>query len=366
MSIISQEQLNHCQRLLFMSPVALGDFLYLKTFLIALKQQNPHIELDIWLDDNRCNTDAWRLSRSKILQQWIEAEPAFNRSFGCTDSVAHQTAQIAQAKQHKYDVIICHSGSKSQQFSALARQISPDAFIVSSIAKAPFKGLLNKIIFRHSDSLYQLDANRLAQDHHITDRFYTILHDIAGLTLSKPDFMPALRIDETYRSNTQQWLIKAFGQQSGKIILINYLSTNTKRDWSEEQVVELIELILQHRPDGRVVLNVTKEQYPRARELVASSFAAQQSNVAVFTVQEHFFELPAMIAAADLVITVETAIMHFATAAHTPLIALMRAKKPYWAPPTSDMAQVLYASQGKGYVSDISVKNVYETYISMI
>lgn len=366
MAIISSTQLTQCKRLLFMSPVALGDFLYLKTFLIALKQQFPHVTIDIWLDDNRCNDDEWRLSRSKILQQWIESEPAFSASYGCTQSKQDQAIQVKQANQQQYDIIICHSGSKSAVFSKLARDISPTAFIISSIAKAPFNGWLNKLIFRHSNIVYQLDVNALPANHHITDRFYQILHDITGLTVSKELFMPQLVLAPKYQNSAQSWLNEKFDGNPNKIILINHLSTNTKRDWQAQQVVELIQKIEQYDPNSRFVINVTKEQVQSAMASIVQALPTEmQSKVAIFTIQNHFFELPAIIDTVDLVITVETAIMHFATAANTPLIALMRSKKPYWAPPTTSTSQVLYATEGKGYVSDISVDSVLEPYQSM-
>ncbi|CAM3407714.1 glycosyltransferase family 9 protein [Shewanella violacea] len=367
MSIISSTQLESAKRLLFISPVALGDFLYLKTFLIALKKQNSHIEIDIWLDDNRNNSDAWRLSRSKIMQQWIEAEPAFTRSYGCCSSEKQQRAQIFDAQAINYDLIITHSGSKSEQFSNVAREIGPDAFIVSSIGKSKYFGLIDSFLFRHSDRLFKLEENNLPAKHHITDRYYQLLNRIVGIKLDKNDFMPSLTIPNEIAIITQNWLKTQFtdsGRQ-GPLIFLNHLSTNSKRDWQESQLFELIKLIGNKSPDSRFVVNVTKENYKKVSDAIKNNINLASLQVSVFTVNEHFFELPSMIASADLVITVETAIMHFATASNRPLIAMMRQKKPYWAPPSSQTSRVLYASKGKGYVSDISVNQVLDTYVEM-
>ncbi|MCL1144115.1 glycosyltransferase family 9 protein [Shewanella gaetbuli] len=366
MPIISSEKLKNCQRLLFISPLALGDFLYIKTFLNDIKHNFPHIQLDIWLDDNRCNTNEWRLNRSKILQQWIGAETAFDNSYGCCDSPQMQQAQIQQAQGESYDIIICHSGSKSHEFSAIARQISANAYVVSSIASAPFKGILNWYLFRHSDAVYQLDANKLDKNHHITDRYYTVFNDIVGISLQKNQFMPSLAIPIEMTQGAQQWLQANFANHHGKTVLINHLSTNSKRDWLEEQVIELIKQIAAREANTRFVINVTKEHFDAMMALVARSFNKTQTPVAVFTIQENFFELPAIISIVDCVITAETAIVHFATASKTPLIALMRTKKPYWAPPVSNISHVLYATEGRGYVADISVETVYQQYTKMI
>ena len=367
MAIISATQLQSCQRMLFMSPLALGDFLYLKTFLIALKAQNPHITLDIWLDDNRCTDTSWRLSRSAILQQWIESEPSFNISYGCTKSTSEHQQQIQQAKQVGYDIIICHSASKSARFSQVARQISAGALIVSSITQQPYKGLFNRLIFRHSDHVVALDTSELGDNHHITDRFYAVFNKICNVTLDKPQFMPTLDVPGHMDGISKQWLVDKFSDanRQGKLFFLNHLSTSTKKDWRLEQLFELIGLLSNEEADGRFIINVTKENFAETSEKVSKFTANTAFQVAVFTVEEHFFELPSLISQSDFVITVDTAILHFAFAAKRPLISMMRSKKPYWAPPASKKSHVLYATEGKGHVSDIDVKTVYNQYLAM-
>lgn len=367
MSIVTDEQFKQCQRLLFISPVALGDFLYLKTFLIALKKQYPHIELDIWLDDNRCNTESWRLSRSKILQQWIETEGCFTRSYGCTDSVEASKIQIEQAKKYQYDVIICHSVSKSQQYSKIARLISPKAFIVSSLPKQKAWGLFNPITYRHSDRTFCLKADELPSAHHITDRYENIFRHITGLSLTKAELMPNLIIPAKVEPVTDEWLSSHFSDRNkqGPLIFLNHLSTNPKKDWQLTQLFELIDKITQNGISYRFVINVTQEDFQQVSSLTEDFVQQSQHQVAVFTVKEHFFELPSLIARADFVITVDTAILHFAFAAKRPLLAMMRQKKPYWAPPASKQSHVLYASKGRGHISDISVDTVFKQYQQM-
>jgi len=368
MAIISKNRLKAAKRLLFISPLALGDFLYIKTFLVAFQKQNPHLEVDIWLDDCRNNSDQWRLSRSKIMQQWIEAEPSFTRSYPCCESRDKQALQITQAQSKNYDLVITHSGSKSEQFSNIARQISPDGFIVSSIGKSKFAGLFNFWLFRGSDTIFQLDPSKLDSDHHITDRYYQLLNQIAGVQLDKNEFMPDLVIPDNIQATTSTWITNKFtdNRRQGKLIFLNHLSTNSKRDWQQQQLFQLIEKIGRETPDIRFIINVTGENLSKMEKSVLESSSLAPFQIAVFTVNEHFFELPSIIAQSDVVITVETAIMHFATALKRPLIAMMRQKKPYWAPPINDRTQVLYATQGKGHVSDISVDEVEQTYKKML
>jgi ADP-heptose:LPS heptosyltransferase len=52
----------------------------------------------------------------------------------------------------------------------------------------------------------------------------------------------------------------------------------------------------------------------------------QSEKYPVFLSAENFFQLPAMLSWCDLIISVETAVMHLANAVHVPVIALMRQK----------------------------------------
>ncbi|WP_137224325.1 glycosyltransferase family 9 protein [Shewanella sp. MEBiC00475] len=367
MSIITTEQLKACKRFLFISPVALGDFLYLKTFLIALKQQYSHIELDIWLDDNRCNTDGWRLSRSKILQQWMETEGVFNITYGCTDSRLAMQSHIEQAKKRQYDIVFCHTVSKSRQYSQIARTISKDAFIVSSIPKSASFGWFNNLFFRHSDYTFVLDEKDLSQSHHITDRYNLIFNQITGLALNKNQLMPTLKVPPSIEPITSTWLQAQFSdtKKQGKLLFLNHLSTSEKKNWKLSQLFELIVNISKNDQTQRYIINVTPENYDQVCIETQKFVKNTGLQVAVFTVNEHFFELPSLIAHADFVITVDTAILHFAFAAKRPLLAMMRQKKPYWAPPESASSHVMYATEGKGYIENISVDSVFAQYTKM-
>ncbi|MCG9697976.1 glycosyltransferase family 9 protein [Shewanella sp. Isolate11] len=367
MSLITQHQMESAKKLLFISPLALGDFLYLKTFLIGLKQQYPALEIDVCIDDIRNDQQAWRLSRSKIMQQWITSDPAFTRFYGCCGSKAEQQQQIDKAVEQNYDLVICHSRSKSAQFSAISRKMAPNAFIVSSVGDSKFAGLLDWWLFRHSNKLFQLDPAAMPAEHHITDRFYQVMNSIAGLTMAKSEFMPDLSVPAEIEPLTTHWISKHFSdpERQGKLLFLNHLSTNTKKDWQLEQLLALIEKIAEEDKRQRFVINVTPEHYDAVYQRAQQFVAETQLQVAVFTVNKNFFELPSLIAQADFVITVDTAILHFAFAAKRPLLALMRQKKPYWAPPESPTSHVMYAVEGKGHISDIPVERVFQQYQKM-
>ncbi len=50
-SLINHKQLTNASRLLYMTHLAIGDFLYQGVWLNALKAKYPHLTIDVWFDD---------------------------------------------------------------------------------------------------------------------------------------------------------------------------------------------------------------------------------------------------------------------------------------------------------------------------
>jgi ADP-heptose:LPS heptosyltransferase len=78
----------------------------------------------------------------------------------------------------------------------------------------------------------------------------------------------------------------------------------------------------------------------------------------LFSAEENFFQLPAVLEQCDLIVSVETAVMHLANAVHVPVIALMRQKNPEWAPIDKANSTVITALQRRDWVKAISVDQV--------
>ena len=77
------------------------------------------------------------------------------------------------------------------------------------------------------------------------------------------------------------------------------------------------------------IINVVPEELAR----VKATFAGKDlTGVRFFSAEENFFQLPAVLSLCQLIISVETAVMHLANAVHVPVVALMRQKNPEWTP----------------------------------
>jgi ADP-heptose:LPS heptosyltransferase len=60
-SLISHRQLTDARRLLYMTHLAIGDYIYQGVWLKALKQKYPQLAIDIWCDARRVAADRWLL-----------------------------------------------------------------------------------------------------------------------------------------------------------------------------------------------------------------------------------------------------------------------------------------------------------------
>jgi ADP-heptose:LPS heptosyltransferase len=175
---------------------------------------------------------------------------------------------------------------------------------------------------------------------------------------------PFVRIPEQWSRHAQEQL-KLWGfdrdrRQSAnpaKLVFINPYAKTRKRCWPLERVVELVAAIRAQDSwkDTRFIVNVVPEEMAQARTFF-DGHAVER--LQLFSAQENFFQLPAMLRECDLIISVETAVMHLANAVQVPVIALMRQKNPEWAPIDKENSIVITAANRRDWVKAITVAQV--------
>lgn len=94
------------------------------------------------------------------------------------------------------------------------------------------------------------------------------------------------------------------------------------------------------------------------RILFIAHLALGDLRTELFSAEENFFQLPAILEQCDLIVSVETAIMHLANAVHVPVIALMRQKNPEWVPIDRANSTVITAAGRGDWVKAVSVEQV--------
>jgi heptosyltransferase-3 len=109
--------------------------------------------------------------------------------------------------------------------------------------------------------------------------------------------------------------------------------------------------------DACFIVNAMPHELAGARAVIGSYGLARTE---FFSATDNFFQLPAMLAECDLIVSVETAVMHLANAVHVPVVALMRQKNPEWVPVDRANSIVITAAKRSDWVKEIPVQDVME------
>jgi ADP-heptose:LPS heptosyltransferase len=143
------------------------------------------------------------------------------------------------------------------------------------------------------------------------------------------------------------------------VVFLNAYSKTVERSWPLERMIELIKAMRAQAAwrDAGFVVNVVPEELERARALFARY---PLEHTRLFSAEDNFFQLPAVLSLCDLVISVETAVMHLANAVHVPVIALMRQKTPEWAPIDKRNSTVITVAGRNDWVDSIGVDAVID------
>lgn len=343
-----------------MTHLAIGDFVYQGAFLKAFKEQNPHIELDIWIDDSRAKPKAWHVDRNKTLCQWLNDESYINQIYPIVKTQNERNEFIKKAQVQNYDVIFFIATTRSESYAKIARKISKAATITgikSAPFKSPFKSWWH---FRALDSFYFEDSKQHKNHNHITDLYQTRFQKLIGLDVAESKRALEIIPEKKYLLSAQYALSElksAYGLVNTQTIFINHLSTTYKRDYQWAQVKELLVQLSALNNKLSFIINSSPAQLENIDKLINDDIQLNKLPIKTFSAIGHFYELPAMIKSCDFVISVETAIMHLASSVGTPQIALIRESARHWRP--LGKGTVLF---GKGRVDMINPDQILEAY----
>ncbi|WP_462157497.1 glycosyltransferase family 9 protein [Pseudoalteromonas sp. GB56] len=349
--LINKTQLEKAKRVLYMSHLAIGDYVYQGVFLQQLAATYPHLEIDVWFDDCREHAKTWHGGRNKILGQWLESESGINNIYPNAHSLEHRQEQVKLAKSKEYDAVFFIATARSERFCQYARAIAGNNLAVGVYALNAMQRMRHRQLIKALNG--SINARPSEQFDHISDfyrHYFTQLVD-----------MPAPAQSYQHIQVPQQYITELRTQQASKdIVFINHLSTTDKRDWQLGQVIECMQAIHEREPQLRFVINAPSEQIA-ALEKQLSHHALNGIQVSTFSAKTHFYELPAMISQSRLVISVETAIMHLAASLHIPAVALIREKARHWRP--LGPGQVLF---GGKRVDSISAQEVADKALNLL
>ena len=363
--LISRELLQKTDKILFLTHLAIGDFTYMQNYFKQLATLYPHLKIDLWVDEYRGKSvlHRWKPGGNYILYDWLKSSCCFNKIYKNASSWRQLTSFFSQTKKENYPIVICLAGIKKHRFAKYARIISPDGFIVGADEPLRKYQFVKKAYFKKLNKTFQLVAPKHEDKLHITDSYAFWFEKIFGFNLQPDSRKPFINIPSSWISYAKlkfvKWEIAKNRNYGQKVVFINTFAKNKKRCWKMDYVAKLIALLRKDDSfyDASFVVNVLPGDYEDFKDSL-KNYSRQK--IFLFTADHNFFQLPAVISLCDLVVSVETCVIHLAAALQIPVVALMRQKNPEWEPYGCSY-KVVQTKKRREWIKDIKVDTVANT-----
>jgi ADP-heptose:LPS heptosyltransferase len=363
MPLIPADVLGKADKILFITHLALGDFTYLQNDFRAFAAAWPHIKLHLWVDEVRRTSDAskWEGLKKYSLYDWVEACPFFSKVYKRTYSPDALEESIQEAQTENYPVVVSLATLRPHLYASMARRIAPQGFIAGMVKRVGLFQWHHKRAYRKLDAAIPPYAVHRANPQHISDVYASWFEQLSGLDIAPRERLPFVDIP-------QKWTAYAAGQiaqwhaQQRKRVFINPYAKTKKRCWPLERTGDLIAAMraLPGWRDAFFIINAMPSELSHVQTLIANR---NLGGTVAFSATDNFFQLPTVLAQCDLIISVETAVMHLANAVHVPVIALMRQKNPEWTPVDRANSIVITADKRRDWVNAIPASRVIDALI---
>lgn len=359
--LVSPELLQSADKMLFITHLALGDFTYLQNYFQAFARQHPHIKIHIWVDEVRRTRCFWRWKHLKTyaLYDWLVACPFVEKIYSQTYSPRLLKQSVRQAQQEKYPLVVSLATLRPAMYARLARSVSSAGFVVGMQGKVGFFNIAQRLAYRKLNA--RLVLKPTPRGSHISSTYAGWFETLFGLQVGAEQRFPFVKIPKEWLSFANlrllKWGIDKKTKSFGRVIFLNPYAKTKKRSWALDDIVTLIRVLKERDMWGDVsfIINIAPEERNAAQK-----FFKQHSliDVFLFTADFNFFQLPAVMSLCDLIISVETSVIHLANAVQVPVVALMRQKNPEWEPIDKEHTTVVTTLKRNQWISDITVDQV--------
>ena len=360
--LIPSNRLDDADKVLFIVHLALGDFVYLHNFFAAFAKSYPSVSIHIWVDELRRTSDwtKWPGLKRYALFDWLRACPFIKKIYDATYSPEVLKESIRCAQSERYSLVISLATLRPHGYAKLARKISPSGFLVGLRKEAGLLQWHHRFGYRHLNATVPEFKPQWQKQHHVTDMYAHWFKEIADVELSPLDRYLHLDIPSEWLDQAEQQLARwGFDRSGSRIVFINSFAKTKKRCWPINKVIEFIKGMrnLPEWESAVFLVNAMPHDVERVRDVIKGQALI---DVEPFSAVDNFFQLPAMLTQCELIISVETAVMHLANAVHVPVIALMRQKNPEWVPIDREISTVIVAEGRSDWVDAISIRQVMD------
>jgi heptosyltransferase-3 len=361
MTLIPEPLLRSSNKILFIAHLALGDFTYLQNCFAAFKRAYPHLDVHIWVDEVRRTADEkqWPQLEKYALYDWLAACPFFGKVYTRTYSPQLFDKSLQEARAEQYPIVVSLATLRPHMYAGIARDIAPRGFVVGMRGAFSLLAPHHLLAWRKLDATLSPDPLHAVPGHHISDVYADWFDSLTGLQITPAERLPFVLVPAEWQTEARARLAAWDFTGKGPVVFVNPFAKTKKRCWPLERVAELI-AAMQQRPqwqDACFIVNAMPHELDNARAVVSPYGLARTQ---FFSATDNFFQLPAMLAECDLIVSVETAVMHLANAVHVPVVALMRQKNPEWVPVDRAHSTVITAVHRRDWVKEITVQAVLD------
>ncbi len=326
---IPEELLQNCNKILFITHCSLSDYIYLQTYFKAFAEQYPQIKIDVWIDEIRRTRCWWRWKYLKryALYDWLAAALFFNKIYRETYSSGGYKRCVKRAQQEQYPLVVSLATLRVHKYVALARKISSTGFVVSFQQNPTWFEWRKKMLFKKSNATIQERLPDDQADGKVTNRFAWWFEQLFKVQVEPARRVPSVAIPMPWLIATKLKFMKHGIDKKqkpfGKVYFINAYAQTKHGSWPLENVIDLIRVLKQDDifNDVTFLIHVIPEEYNNIHARLSKQWL---NNVIVFCARDNFFQLPATLSLCDLIISVETEVVHLACAVTVPVVALMR------------------------------------------
>ena len=361
-----KELANKSDKILFITHLAIGDFTYLQNYFKIFAIKYPHLKIDLLVDQGRGKSllRRWSSKNHDILFDWLKQSNIFRNVYKDTKSWWQFKDSLDILKKEKYPIVVSLATLHADRYAKYAKMILPTKGVILGLIKKPKKyQLLSRFRFSRFDKSFDIASVSLPkQNFHITYHYSEWFKNLFDINLEESEKSPFINIPKKWviygKLKHLKWGINSDKKGFQKSIFINSFAKNKKRCWSFDNVIKLVFQLkkINYFYDASFIINLLPAQYAKLKKY-NDNYATQK--IFFFTANKSFFQLPSVIAPCDLVISVETSVIHLASALKVPVIALMRQKNPEWYP-YGGSYRIICTQKRSDWINKIKVEDVTE------
>lgn len=284
------------RRVLLLRYDAIGDMITTLPAIRTLKRLNPGIEIDVMASP-----------KNRII---VAHDPNVTRILQLRNRPDQFIRDILTARRIGYDVVICCIFGRATKIGIVANWIGGMSAVKSTIYRGE----------RYS-SFFNLQSQRAQLEASMWDKMLRLIPETFQYDLQPGDERPYISIDEASRADARR-VLDEIGIASADFIAINITSLNARNKWTTPNFKRLIAAVLEHDQDVRMVILWMGRDEAIANELASDLARAHAGRVAVYPATRNVMEIVAVVERSHAVFSLDTGVVHMASATGRPVMAL--------------------------------------------